>query len=307
MKSAIPFLLVLLLFSCSKKSDDLELMIKRDSCMRNIAFNEQAFSSVIAYYEELRGPEELGDPRDSIIAADCDQIVSWRRNFMKERTIENLLLYSDSVEARYSKHSRDGGELPYSIKETKNQLRSSADSLKYYNLLYLTTVAEGMLLMHYKASLGTGYGYSFVIPSYLDREKYNTRDTVYLTVNADFSSSLGTGYAYTFVVPSPLEEEEYGTKDTVSSTVNTNGTYLSKIGLDFSKVTCKGAEDGVNLKPKVIRSGPHYILLYTPVKAGTYTVGGKVIISHEGNFDSSIRIENKFEVKNTALKTARKH
>ena len=252
MTRILPYIFLLLLLSCSNEKETAELAFKKDVCKRSIALNEQQYTEIIS----LKEPNHSGD---SLIVAHSNDLVSWRERFIKEPTKENLLLYADSVEARYAWFSGLNYDEVNSIQLSRDQLEESNDSLSFYNLLYFTTVAEGTLLKVLAQKFGaTTFPYWYYFPLYLDKKEYKLHDSVIVTLT-------------------PCQE------------------CLNDAVLDFSQVICMN-NNGSSLKPKVIRSGPNYILIYTPDQVGTYQIKGSVILKQEGNYGTELGIWNEFKV-----------
>lgn len=245
------FLLVLL--SCSNDREASELAFKRDAIKRSISYNEQQLDEIIKLSEPGRRP-------DSLIKNQSNEIISWRRNFIDNPTTENLLLYADSVEARYNRFSGLDKDEIYNIRLSRDQLKETNDSLSFYNLLYYSSVAEGSLLKTLALQFGaTTYPYWHYYPLYFDKKEYKLHDSVIVTFT-------------------PCHE------------------CLSDATLDFSQVTCINQEKDSSLKPKIIKSGPNYILIYNPDKTGTYKITGSVKLKQAGNYDTELGIINEFKV-----------
>ncbi|MDX5349073.1 MAG: hypothetical protein LPK19_17725 [Hymenobacteraceae bacterium] len=247
--------LVLSLVSCSAQNEELDLLIKKDICVKSIGETEKVFSQ-IKYYFKVDGHRA----EDSVVVADCEKIVSWRRKFMKEKNLLNLLTYSDSVEERYKKlQFGNANTAMYATTKIKNNIKNLEDSLVYYNTLYLASVMEKELLGENARKIGAIRCFAgLVVPSFLDKQVYNVSDTVFLTFTTD----------------------EQSFSDTV---------------FDFTNVVCKSKEN-ISLKAKVIKSGPNFILMFHPTNKGVYKIGGHIILKQEGNYNSTVRIENKFKV-----------
>ncbi|MGV3538754.1 MAG: hypothetical protein ACO1OQ_03030 [Rufibacter sp.] len=255
MRSIIPLVLIFLLFSCSEQANDYSLLVKKDACRRNISNNEQIAAAI-----KLATEDGGNRPKDVERLEDSEKILTWRRQFMLDKTRHNLLLYSDSIESRYYKARGINGEFIAPLRELREKVKASEDSLLFYNLFYLTTVAESELLVEKAMYIGANCGPSFKINSFLDSEEYTPGDTVYLTFHAQ-------------------------------------EIYFHHTSLDFSKITCRRAEDKTSLTPKIIKSGPHYIFMFVPMKAGTYKITGDVLIKQEGNYDNSLKLSNEFKVR----------
>ncbi|MFC6997985.1 hypothetical protein [Rufibacter roseus] len=262
MKIVLQLLFALVLFSCSEKYNSSELLVRREACSRNISTNERIIFSMREMIEETGF--RANDKRR---LAECHKIADLRKDFMRSQTKESLLLYSDSIEARYKKQKENRKELLSSINELRKQVRESEDSLLYYNLLHLTTVAEGELIETHAAKVGAyviSCDFSFTIPLLLDKKVYEIKEPVILTLYAKEKSYPNTEF-------------------------------------DFSGVTCKRNGSDITLKPFIKKSGPHYILLFFPSEIGSYIISGEITLKQEGNVQSNFTVIHEFEVMRTQL------
>lgn len=250
-------ILSLQLFSCSRQKSDQELVLIKDAYKRLVFQNETMMTG-------LMGEFAAGgmSPLDSMVKADLEKIVSWRRNFVREPTTENLLLFSDSIEYAYNKRAQWSYDFSAPVSELREQIKSSPDSVVFYSLLYYAASGEGMLLQLKAVERGTVDYATWKVSSYLDKDRYQIGDTVFFTVS-------------------------------------TVGFYYGDAAFDFSQVTCRNMESGVNIKPSMIKSGPIYILMYIPDAYGKYEIEGGFGIKREDNFGYVLRIRNSFEVSPT--------
>lgn len=256
MNRFLPFILLFTLLSCSNEKEDAELAFKKDICKRSFAESERLFKEILFV---LKGRATSIPSADSIFISDTKKLISWRRNFIKNPTKENLILYADSVEARYSSYKGVENQVAWDIEKNRELLKEENDSLSFYNLLYFTSVAEYNLLRILGSSVSSGNGW-YYIPSYLDKEVYGLQDSVYLTVSM------------------------YGVDEENSE-------------LDFSQVTCSDSKNNISLDPgKIIKSGPNYIIIYVPREKGNYKIEGMIKLKRVGTYNSETLINNGFKV-----------
>ncbi|WP_018477008.1 hypothetical protein [Pontibacter roseus] len=251
------FMLSVLLSSCYREESGQKLVLIKDACKRNIFQNETLTAGL---NDELDAAGMMRE--DSLLKADLERIVSWRRGFVRNPTIENLLLFSDSIEHAHHKSSSWGYDYSAPVSELREQIESPPDSMAFYSLLYYATAGEGTLLQLKAAQRGAVNLATWNVSSYLDKSRYRLGDTVFLTVS-------------------------------------TAGFHSGESAFDFSQITCRNLESGVTIKPKIVKSGPHYILMYTPDTYGAYEVTGGFHNRREDNFGYSLKIRNGFEVNPT--------
>ncbi|GAB3538386.1 hypothetical protein GCM10027443_33200 [Pontibacter brevis] len=229
------------------------------------AYKNSVFQNEIILSEVIN---ELGTGRlgraDSLLKADMERIASWRRNFVRKPTLESLLLYADSIEHQSNKPYENPHELSVPLRKLREQVASSPDSAAFYGLLYCATAIEGSELQRKSVERGTFCKFGPSFPSYLDKSQYQLGDTVFLTVNI-------------------------------------TDVYTGDSVFDFSHVACRNTESGVTFKPKVIRTGPYYILMFTPGSYGEYEIVGGFTNKQDDNFGYAIRVQNSFAVKPAVL------
>jgi hypothetical protein len=255
MKRLLFFTLSLLLFSCSREERDLEQVLIIDAYKNSVFQNEILLSEVVNEF----GTGRLGRA-DSLLKADMERIASWRRSFVRKPTLENLLLFADSIEHQSNKPYKSPNELSVPLRELRERVASSPDSAAFYGLLYCATAIEGRELQRKAVLRGPFCKFSPSFPSYLDKSQYQLGDTVFLTVDI-------------------------------------TDVYTGDAAFDFSRVACRNTESGVTFMPKVIRTGPYYILMFTPGSYGEYEVVGGFRNRQDDNFGYNIRVQNSFTVK----------
>jgi hypothetical protein len=254
MRKIYLLLLVVVLMSCRQEEEQIPyaLYMTKDACLKNIYDNEYKL-------KEIEGILSVGQMRraDSLLLAESKRYVMWRRNFIKEKTVEGLFQYADSVEASFTKWN-NWYHPP--LDDLKQRLLASNDSVDFYTLLYFATAGERDLLVNMYQKLGAQCKFwDPDISSFRDKEIYQPSETVYLTLS-------------------------------------TSEVYRGSLQLDFSDVTCKLKGSNTTIQPEVVQSGPYFVLMYKPTEAGEYTIEGEVKVLHEGNYPMLGRLKNSFSV-----------
>lgn len=196
-------------------------------------------------------------PKDAILASELEDIVSWRRDFLRSHTKESLLRFSDSIESLFTEYS-----YTYPIhqsKELKEQLRASFDSSTFYGLLYFTLLGEEDLLRTKAMSLGAT-NMRLWIDSHLDKERYQSFDTVFLVIDTK---------------PFSYRDPDF----------------------DFSRLSCVNTQTGERLKPKIVKAGPNYVLMYKPASVGAHEVTGSISYEWEKHLRSNFQVQHQFTVR----------
>jgi hypothetical protein len=254
MKHLLLILIPFGLLSCNEKSNESELYIKSNFCLRMMDENDD-------FVEELSGGLIKSDrPEPKRALEVLKEIISWRLNYSTRPTIQNLLIYSDSIVNRFKKSAYINDAVVLEIEQNREGAVAS-DSLAELNLLYWTLIAENGLhsAMAYE-HMGFSDGFSVAIPSYINNVIYSPGDTVLIAVGGNV---LKSDTSYTF---------------------------------RFEHVRCINLGTDEVIYPKVTAIDAITVLSYFPKNSGNYSVHGEVEI-WRSDLRGSLTLDEKFSVK----------
>jgi hypothetical protein len=183
--------IIVLLVSCSPKSDPAEKRMKQKIIMNQMLDNDEV-SMVIEENGSISTRESV-----VLILKKTKELMSFRAHYNAHQDIPSLVGYADSILARYQSLKPKDDRLISGSKQYRQSVIDAADSTSMLNLTWYTLYAESAILRDYSLHVYGGFRFFPLFPTNVSDSVVALGDTVFVHVagvrelenwNVDFGS-----------------------------------------------------------------------------------------------------------------------
>jgi hypothetical protein len=249
--------ILVVLAACQSEYRD-EIHVMDNVCLNLADENHQLLDQLINSYMVTYHQ----DPPSSL--TDLQFLNLARENYLGDFDASALLIFSDSVMARYQTLACRDENISSSLADLRKEIRNAGDTLSRLHFFLHSLTAERILLEGKAIDHRINIRHRYVMPLYLDKKVFSAGDTVRVGIN--------------------FSQKDFLDADTVLTE-----------RYDFSKIICSN-ESGEAVSPAVLRSGPIFILSYYTPQKGEYSISGEIRKWKNATLFSSMKVCESFKV-----------